>query len=40
MGSIRGDFATTISENVIHAADSPENSKREIDIFFGNDTMI
>ena len=34
MGSIRGDFATTITENLIHAADSPENAKREIEIFF------
>lgn len=34
MGSIRGDFATTITENIIHAADSIENAKREMEIFF------
>ena len=33
-GSIRGDFATTTQENVIHASDSAESAEREIDIFF------
>jgi nucleoside-diphosphate kinase len=33
-GTIRGDFASTITENIVHAADSPENAKREISIFF------
>lgn len=34
-GTIRGDFATTLSFNVIHASDSPESSAREIANFFG-----
>lgn len=34
-GTIRGDFATGVTENIIHASDSPENAKREISIFFG-----
>ena len=33
-GTIRGDFGTTITQNVIHAADSPESAKRELSLFF------
>ena len=33
-GSIRGDFGLTVTKNVIHASDSPENAKKEIRIFF------
>jgi nucleoside-diphosphate kinase len=34
-GSIRGDFATTIGENVVHGSDSPVSAKRELALFFG-----
>lgn len=33
-GTIRGDFASGITENIIHGADSPESAEREIPIFF------
>jgi nucleoside-diphosphate kinase len=33
-GSIRGDFATVIGENLVHGSDSPESAKRELGIFF------
>ncbi len=33
-GTIRGDFATDISENIIHGSDSEETAIREISIFF------
>jgi nucleoside-diphosphate kinase len=33
-GSIRGDFATIIGENIVHGSDSPESAQREISIFF------
>lgn len=33
-GSIRGDFATTIGENIVHGSDSSDNAEREIGIFF------
>ncbi len=33
-GTIRGDFALTISRNVIHGSDGPVSAKREIDLFF------
>ena len=33
-GTIRGDFATEMSENVSHGSDSPESGEREIGLFF------
>lgn len=33
-GSIRGDFATTIGENIIHGSDSPTSAERELGLFF------
>ncbi len=34
-GSIRGDFATIIGENIVHGSDSVESAERELGIFFG-----
>jgi len=34
-GSIRGDFASFITENIVHGSDSPESAEREINLFFG-----
>jgi len=33
-GTIRGDLATRMSENLIHGSDSPESAVREIALFF------
>ncbi len=33
-GSLRGDFGISLTKNVIHASDSPENAEKEIRIFF------
>ena len=33
-GSIRGEYATAIGENIVHGSDSPESAAREIGIFF------
>jgi len=33
-GTIRGDLATVLSENLIHGSDSAESAAREIDLFF------
>jgi nucleoside-diphosphate kinase len=33
-GTIRGDFANTTTENLIHGSDSPENAEIEIARFF------
>ncbi|MEA2488032.1 MAG: nucleoside-diphosphate kinase, partial [Actinomycetota bacterium] len=34
-GSIRGDFASLITENIVHGSDSVESAEREINLFFG-----
>ena len=33
-GSIRGDYALEIGQNLVHGSDSPESAEREITIFF------
>lgn len=33
-GSIRGDFALSIGENIVHGSDSEESAEREINNFF------
>lgn len=35
-GTIRGDFALSVAENVVHGSDSPESAEREIGIWFPN----
>ncbi len=35
-GSIRGDFATTTNENLVHGSDGPESAAREIKLWFGD----
>ncbi len=35
-GSIRGDYALEIGQNLVHGSDSPESATREIGIFFPN----
>ena len=34
-GTIRGDYATVITENLVHGSDSPESAARELKLFFG-----
>jgi nucleoside-diphosphate kinase len=34
-GSIRGDLATVIGENIVHGSDSPASAERELSLFFG-----
>ena len=33
-GTIRGDFATLLSENVVHGSDSTASARRELRLFF------
>ncbi|MEO1771717.1 MULTISPECIES: nucleoside-diphosphate kinase [Enterococcus] len=35
-GTIRGDFACSTTENIVHASDSPENAAIEIRRFFSH----
>jgi nucleoside-diphosphate kinase len=33
-GSIRGDFAIDVGQNMVHGSDSPESAAREVGLFF------
>ena len=33
-GSLRGDFALEIGQNLVHGSDAPESAQREIALFF------
>jgi len=33
-GTIRGDLAVELTENLVHGSDGPESAEREIEIFF------
>jgi nucleoside-diphosphate kinase len=33
-GTIRGDLAIEMTENLVHGSDSPESARREIELFF------
>lgn len=34
VGTIRGDYALEVGQNIVHGSDSPEAAEREIKIFF------
>ena len=34
-GSLRADFATAITENIVHGSDSADSAEREVALFFG-----
>jgi len=34
-GSIRGDLALAVGQNMVHGSDSAESAQREADLFFG-----
>jgi nucleoside-diphosphate kinase len=35
-GSIRGDFAIAVGQNMVHGSDSDESAEREANLFFGS----
>lgn len=37
-GTIRGDYSLSNQLNLVHASDGPESAKREIAIFFGDES--
>ncbi len=39
-GTVRGDLAISVTPNAIHAADSIENAKREMAIFFAESEIV
>ena len=39
-GSIRGDYATEITFNLVHGSDSPENAQHELSLFFAPEEFV
>jgi nucleoside-diphosphate kinase len=39
-GSIRGDLATAMPDNLVHGSDSPESAEREIALWFSDDELV
>ena len=39
-GSIRGDLATSMPNNLVHGSDSPESAHREISLWFADDELV
>ena len=39
-GTIRKDFASSLSENAVHGSDSNENAQKEISFFFSSSKLI
>jgi nucleoside-diphosphate kinase len=36
-GTIRGDLALSMPDNLVHGSDAPETAKREIELWFGDE---
>lgn len=39
-GTIRGDFATAMPQNVVHGSDGPASAERELGIFFAEGELL
>jgi nucleoside-diphosphate kinase len=39
-GSIRGDLAMSMPDNLVHGSDSPESAEREIALWFSGDELV
>lgn len=39
-GTIRGDFATEMGENIVHGSDSPKSARREIALWFDRSELV
>src|SRR5919204_1428079 len=37
-GSIRGDLALAMPDNLVHGSDSPQSAQREIELWFGDES--
>jgi nucleoside-diphosphate kinase len=38
-GSIRGDLALAMPDNLVHGSDSPESARRELELWFGDEPL-
>jgi len=39
-GTIRGDYGMDVGRNIVHASDSPESARREVELFFSKEEII
>jgi nucleoside-diphosphate kinase len=39
-GSIRGDLASSMPDNLVHGSDSPESAEREVALWFSDDELV
>ena len=39
-GSIRGDLASSMPNNLVHGSDSPESASREVALWFSDDELV
>src|SRR3954449_1638136 len=39
-GTIRGDLALSMPDNLVHGSDSPESAAREVRLWFGDDGLV
>ncbi len=39
-GTIRGDLASSMPDNLVHGSDSPESAEREIALWFSGDELV
>jgi nucleoside-diphosphate kinase len=39
-GTIRGDLALAMPDNLVHGSDSPESAQREIELWFADDELV
>ena len=39
-GTVRGDYAISVQNNLVHGSDSPENAKLEIELWFKPDELV
>jgi nucleoside-diphosphate kinase len=39
-GSLRGDYALAMPDNLVHGSDSPESAQREVALWFSDDELV
>ena len=39
-GTVRGDFALDMGQNIVHSSDGPESGEREIGLFFAPEDLV
>jgi nucleoside-diphosphate kinase len=39
-GTVRGDLALSMPDNLVHGSDSPQSAEREIGLWFADDELV